>query len=86
MVTDDNAITALIAHLDRARAGRLDVVADDEVVVEIRSARADARARRHSPALNTDAAALAEDLFPVLRRGIDTTGLRLLDEEPRLDW
>ncbi len=83
---DARSFTALIAQLDRARAGRLDIVLDGDVIVEIRSARADARAARHSSALDTDTATLAEDLFPVLRRGIDTTGLRLLDEEPRLDW
>ena len=77
---------ALVAHLDRARAGRLDVVVDDDVIVQIRSARADARAGRHARALDTDAATLAGGLFPVLRRGIDTTGLRPLREEPRLDW
>ena len=86
IVADPGAVTALIGHLDRIRAGRLDVVAGDDVIVEIRSARADARAGRHAPALNTDAATLAEELFPVLRRGIDTTGLRLVAEEPRLDW
>jgi hypothetical protein len=80
------ALGDLVADLDDHRAGRLDVMAGDDVIAEIRSVRADARAQRHAPALACDAATLAGDLFPVLRRDVATTTLRLLDDEPRLDW
>ncbi|WP_299574933.1 glycosyltransferase [uncultured Williamsia sp.] len=83
---ETGSLPALVAELDTARAGRLDVVADDEVIVEIRSTRADSRTHRHARALGVDAATLAEDLFPVLRRDADDHGVAPLVEEPRLDW
>jgi GT2 family glycosyltransferase len=86
MSADDGALAALIGDLDDHRAGRLDVVDAGEVIIEIRSAHADARARRHATALGCDAATLAGDLFPVLYRDISTTGVHRLTEEPRLDW
>ncbi|MCP2160952.1 glycosyltransferase family 2 protein [Williamsia serinedens] len=86
ITAEPGALGDRVAELDDHRAGRLDVVAGDDVIVEIRSVRADARAQRHAAALACDAATLAEELFPVLRRDVATTALELLDEEPRLDW
>jgi GT2 family glycosyltransferase len=86
ITAEAGAVGDLVAALDEDRAGRLDVVANGNVIVEIRSARADARAHRHAGDIGRDAATLAEELFPVLRRDVTTTKLRLLDDEPRLDW
>ncbi|MCP2192870.1 N-terminal domain of galactosyltransferase [Williamsia deligens] len=83
---DPGALRAIVNVLDDHRAGRLDVEHDGQTVIEIRSARADARAQRWAGLLHADAATLAEELFPVLRRDAETVGLTPSTEEPRLDW
>ena len=83
---DERAWSALVADLDAESAGRIDVVHHGEVIVEIRSARADARARRHADALGVDAVTLAAELFPVLCRDAEAVHIVPSTEEPRLDW